>query len=294
MNDSFQKYYRAMQLELKLQAKAKSTVDNYLRALRRVNDLIASPLDQLKEEELKLYFSELVDTYSWSTVKMDRCALSFFYQYVLKREWKWLEIVRIPRVKSLPDILSQDETLLILSHLEKQRYRTCLIAIYSMGLRLSEGLRIQTGDICKARMLLHVRNSKGYKDRLVPLPQVTYQMLRDYWVIHRNPLLLFPRYTGKSCRNSKTTLYMDKGGVQSAFKAALADSGLAKQVSVHSLRHSYATHLVEAGVNLRMIQEILGHSSPATTAIYAHLSKPVIQDSEGMINKLMQRLGALR
>ena len=225
---------------------------------------------------------------------MDRCALSFFYQYVLKREWKWLEIVRIPRVKSLPDILSQDETLLILSHLEKQRYRTCLIAIYSMGLRLSEGLRIQTGDICKARMLLHVRNSKGYKDRLVPLPQVTYQMLRDYWVIHRNPLLLFPRYTGKSCRNSKTTLYMDKGGVQSAFKAALADSGLAKQVSVHSLRHSYATHLVEAGVNLRMIQEILGHSSPATTAIYAHLSKPVIQDSEGMINKLMQRLGALR
>lgn len=82
--------------------------------------------------------------------------------------------------------------------------------------------------------------------------------------------------------------------MQSAFKAALADSGLAKQVSVHSLRHSYATHLVEAGVNLRMIQEILGHSSPATTAIYAHLSKPVIQDSEGMINKLMQRLGALR
>ena len=127
----FNYYYEQMKRELKLQALRPHTVANYLRSLRRVHESIPRPLNDLSIEDLKVYFSELVDTYSWSTVKLDRCALSFFYKFVLKRKWNWIEIIKIPRIKTLPDILSQDKTLLVLKQLEKQRYRVCLTAIYA-------------------------------------------------------------------------------------------------------------------------------------------------------------------
>ena len=293
MNKEFQQFYELMQRELKLQGKAKATQDGYLRTLRRVEERIDKELDQLTPEDLKTYFADLLETHSWSTVKVDRCALVFFYTFVLDRDWQWIKIVKVPRVKTIPDILTVEETVYVLSQLEKPRYKACLTAIYSMGLRLSEGLQIRPGDICSATMRMHVRNSKGRKDRLVPLPHVTLNILRQHWLTHRNPHRLFPRFHGTSNKISKTKLYMDKGGVQNALKAALADANIHKKISVHSLRHSYATHLVEIGVNLRMVQEILGHSSPVSTAIYAQISKPVSQDSDRMINQMMQKLSSL-
>jgi site-specific recombinase XerD len=261
--------------------------------MRRVHERIDKPLDQLEPHDLKMYFADLLDTYSWSTIKCDRCALMFFYTHVLEREWQWVKIVKPPRVQTLPTVLTQDETLHLLSQLEKLRYRACLTAIYSMGLRLSEGLRIQPADICSERMRVHIRNTKGKRDRLVPLPYATLQILRKYWATHRNPNFLFPLFLGTLDAIRQTKKHMDKSGVQGALKAALLDSGIVKNVSVHSLRHSYATHLVEVGVNLRVIQAILGHKSLETTAIYTQLTSPVVQNSEEMINLLMMRIKRL-
>lgn len=295
MNSSqkFDHYYALMRRAIILQGLRPATQESYLRTMRRVCDRIDKDLDELTPEDLKIYFADLVETHSWSTVKIDRCALTFFYTHVLERDWEWIKIVRIRQVKTLPDILSQEQTTLVLGNLEKMRYRVCLTVIYSMGLRISEGLRIRPGDICSARMQLHVRNGKGGKDRLVPLPRITLHLMRKFWVTHRNPNFIFPKFSGTAERISRTTVHMDKGGVQGALKAALLDSNISKNITVHSLRHSYATHLVEQGVNLRTIQEILGHASPETTAIYTQLSKPVIQNSEEMINLLMQILHRL-
>ena len=290
MNSStFNHYYKLMQRALLLQGMQPNTVDSYLRTLRRVDERLAKPLDQLTPEDLKGYFAALLETYSWSTAKIDRCALVFFYTHVLEREWDLIKIIKAPRLQTLPDVLSQAETLTLLGQVQKMRYRTCLITIYSMGLRISEALRISPADFCSERMTLHIRNSKGNKDRLVPLPELTYYLLKKYWLTHRNANLLFP----KICQTSTTESHMLKGGVQSALRAALRDSGIRKKITVHSLRHSYATHLVEMGINLRVIQEILGHSSPVTTAVYTKLSKPVIQDSERTINILMHNLRPL-
>lgn len=285
----FDRLYRKHQLELKLQGKSKKTIESYSRAVRRVSDYFNRCPDTLTSDELKLFFADLVDSHSWSTVRVDRNGLQFFWKHVLKREWDWVSIVKPPQVRRLPDILTVEEVYGVLDQLEKLRFRTCLFAIYSMGLRLGEGIGLRVGDIDGKRRLVHIRDGKGRKDRYVPLPSTTLNMLRQYWRTHKNANLIFPKMNGglKRIRNTRWT--MDRGGVQGALKAALRDHGIRKKVSVHSLRHSYATHLVEAGINLRLIQEYLGHASPATTAIYAHLSRPSSINAEEIINGLMNR-----
>ncbi len=134
-------------------------------------------------------------------------------------------------------------------------YRVCLSTIYGCGLRLLEGVQLQVRDIDSSRMLLHVRGGKGNKDRYVLLPEHNLSQLRGYWRRHRHPIWLFPG------REGSTPAPMDESGVQKAFRAALKDSGINKAASVHTLRHSYATHLLEAGINLRLIQSYLGHTS---------------------------------
>jgi len=285
----FDRLYRKHQLELKLQGKSKKTIESYSRAVRRVADYFNRCPDTLTSDELKLFFADLVDSHSWSTVRVDRNGLQFFWKHVLKREWDWVSIVKPPQVSRLPDILTVEEVYGVLDQLEKLRYRTCLFAIYSMGLRLGEGIGLRVGDIDGKRMLVHIRDGKGRKDRYIPLPSTTLNMLRQYWRTHKNAYLIFPKMDGglKRIRNTRWTMY--RGGVQGALKAALRDHGIRKKISVHSLRHSYATHLVEAGINLRLIQEYLGHVSPATTAIYAHLSRPSSINAEEIINGLMNR-----
>jgi integrase/recombinase XerD len=283
----FAELYQRHQLALKLQGLRPKTVESYSRAVRRVAAYFDRSPDDLTPDELRLYFSDLVDSHSWSTVKIDRSGLQFFWRHVLRREWDWVDIVKPPRVKRLPDILSTGEVRSLIAGVEKLRYRTCLFGIYSMGLRLGEGIALRVEDIDSARRRVHVRDGKGRKDRYVPLPEATLRAFRAYWATHRNRKLLFPSASGTDHRVRTTTRAMDRGGVQNALKGALRDSGIHKRVSVHSLRHSYATHLVEAGVHLRLIQEFLGHATPATTAIYAHLSAPSNQNAHEILNRLM-------
>ena len=156
--------------------------------------------------------------------------------------------------------------------MHRLHYRACLGTIYSCGLRVTEGVRLQVPDIDSDRMVLHVRNGKGRKDRVVPLPQSTLRLLRHYWTTHRNPLLIFPIPPRVCDDPGAATKTMSTTGVQQAFRLALKESGIQKPATVRTLRHSYATHLLEAGVSLRVIQAYLGHASPKTTAIYTHLT----------------------
>jgi site-specific recombinase XerD len=275
--------------EIRLQGKSPKTIDSYARALRRLFDYYDCHPDELTIDDLKLYFEDLLSSRSWSVVKIDRWGLRLFWKRVLKKDRDFPDIVRAPKEKKLPDILSVEEVDKIMGALDKFRYRACLFTIYSMGLRLSEGLSLMVSDIDSARKLVHVRSAKGNKDRMVPLPEQTLSILRRYWVTHRNPKLLFPAIHFGLSKKKTTSKKMDKGGVQTAFKIALGDVNIHKKATVHTLRHSRATHLVEAGVNLRAIQEYLGHSNPNTTVIYAKLSKPVADNSSQLIQDLMDR-----
>jgi site-specific recombinase XerD len=180
--------------------------------------------------------------------------------------------------------VSVEEVRRLLGCIRLRHYRVCLSTIYGCGLRLLEGVQLQVRDIDSGRMLLHVRGGKGNKDRYVPLPEQSLSQLRRHWRRHRHPMWLFP---GREVSSNEP---MDESGVQKAFRAALKDSGINKPASVHTLRHSYATHLLEAGVNLRLIQSYLGHDSLATTAIYTHLTHKIEVNAVETINQLMADL----
>jgi site-specific recombinase XerD len=187
-------------------------------------------------------------------------------------------------------ILSREEVRLLLSKIRLLRYRTCLQTIYSCGLRLREGTELRVANIDSSRMMLHLRRAKGGKDRYVPLPQITLDRLREYWKTHRNPTWIFPACGRGGIHRSTATTPMPFCNVQDAFRLALRETGINKKATVHTLRHSYATHLLEAGVNLRQIQENLGHNSPQTTALYTHLTAQAFQQTKEVINKLMEGL----
>jgi integrase/recombinase XerD len=161
--------------------------------------------------------------------------------------------------------------------------------LYSMGLRLQEGLNLHPGDIDSRRMLVHVHRGKGARDRYVPLPQSTLELLRNYWITHRNQNLLFP-HRGRDRKQAPTaTTPMTESTVQGCMKRVVDSLGWKKRgVSPHTLRHSYATHLLEAGVNLRLIQKYLGHSSLQHTMLYLHLTSCGEEQARMLIDGLMQ------
>jgi len=247
--------------------------------------------DLIPEEELRLYFLYLKNDkqISRSGFNIALCGLKFFYERTLHREWATLDLPRRTREKKLPAVLSVAEVRQILMGLRRPYYRVCLTTIYSCGLRLLEGVHLQVTDIDSERRMLPIRHGKGDKDHYVPLPEGTLT-LRQQWSTHCHPVWLFPAPPRAGVSMSSATQPMDESSVQRAFKAALQESGVQKDASVHTLRHSYATHLLEAGVNLRLIQAYLGHSSPKTTAIYTHLTREANTLATDAINRVMAPL----
>jgi site-specific recombinase XerD len=171
----------------------------------------------------------------------------------------------------------------ILSHVRTFHNYVFLSTVYCCGLRLQEALYLQVSDIDSHRMLIHVHRGKGAKDRYVPLPGNTLNLLRRYWVTHKNPVLIFPARG----RGGNDTMAIES--VQGAFRRAKFPAGIKKRrVSVHTLRHSYATHLLEAGVNLRVIQRYLGHAQLETTMVYLHLTRKGQEDAYKIIDSTMR------
>jgi site-specific recombinase XerD len=264
--------------DLRLRGFSPKTQEMYVGAVAQLAGHYRQPPDQLTEEDLRQYFLYLKDVkrVSRSTCTIALCAIKFFYQHTLQRNWSILDLVRPGREKKLPVVLSVAEVGLILKHVHCPRYQTCLGTLYACGLRLQEGTHLQVGDIDSQRHLVHIQHGKGNKDRYVPLPEPCLGRLREYWRSHRHPTWLFPSLHRQAPSGSTP---MSESGVQRAFQAARLASGVQKPATCHTLRHSYATHLLEAGVSLRVIQEYLGHSSPTTTALYTHLT----QKTEGQV-----------
>lgn len=221
-------YARHLKL-LKLRGLSDSTIAGYSRAIRRISTYYDCSPDHLSTDQLEDYFVQLIDSHSWSTVKLDRNGLQFFWRYVLNSDWTWLKMIKPPRVQNLPDILTPREVNHLIMATTQRRYRTFLLTAYSMGLRLSEALSLQVSDIDAEMMQVHIRRGKGHKDRFVPMPELTYRSLQQLWKQHRNPNWLFPNARGSMETISQATTHMNKGSVQSAMKAVVKDAGIKKK-----------------------------------------------------------------
>jgi len=278
MNTLRQKMIEDMQLK----GLAVRTQEAYVNAVLQLSRHIKKAPDNIAEEELREYFLYLKTEkqVADSTFSIALCGIKFFYEQTLKKEWHTLQLVRPDRKKKLPVVFSMEEVKRVLDCVHRFPYQVCLHTIYACGLRLLEGTRLRVQDIDSDRKMLHVVQGKGGKDRYIPLPDHTLMLLRHLWVTHRNPEWLFPSRNGLEAIN--------ESALQKAFRAALRESGVHKDASVHTLRHSYATHLLEAGVDLRIIQTYLGHASPSTTAIYTHLTSV----TEAQVNQRINQIHA--
>jgi integrase/recombinase XerD len=278
--------------DMQLRGYALKTQEAYVGAVKQLAEYYHKSPNQITDEELREYFLYLKNDKhaSHSAYTLALHGLRFFYHHTLGRVDVVLDWVRPPKEKKLPVVLSVEEVHHILNCIHRPHYRVCLSTIYSCGLRLQEGVNLQVQDIDAERKMLHVRHGKGNKDRYVPLPDHTLVMLRRWWKVHRHPVWLFPARTPARLSPSTASRPLDGRGVQMAFKLALQESGVPKAATVHTLRHSYATHLLEAGVNLRLIQAYLGHSSPQTTALYTHLTQPADVMAAQAINRVMEGL----
>lgn len=214
---------------LKLKGLQPKTIEAYSRAIRRIGEYFNFQLNDLTQDQLLDYFRDLLDRLSWSAVKLDLYGLKFFYTHVLKKTWTDLQLIKPPKAVRIPDIVTVNEAQRLFMMTNRLSYRAFFFTLYSMGLRLSEGLALEVGDIDAHRMRVHIRDSKGNKDRLVPLPELTLQVLRRFWALHQHPTFLFPsRKRGLKHAHLATTP-MDRGGVQVAMKAVVNELRLKKR-----------------------------------------------------------------
>lgn len=284
--------WERMKEDMQLWGLALKTQSVYLRAVRRLAEYCQKAPDEIDEEELRQFFLALATEkkVSRSTWLVTLSGVKFFYEHTIRKEWPTIKLIRPPKERKLPVVLSINEVRRILGRIRRQSYRVCLGTIYTCGLRIGEGVGLQIGDIDSDRLQLHIRHGKGGKDRYVPLPERTLAMLRQYWKIHRHPVWMFPAPTRIDIPQSMATRAMHVSGVQRAFRAAVLESGIQKHATVHTLRHSWATHMLEAGVNLRVIQSCLGHSSIKTTTIYTHLTRKAEVSAMAALNQVLDRM----
>jgi len=286
----FDENFQRMSIEMKLQGFRPSTISNYCRGVLKTSEYHNCCPGTLSEIQLKDYFHYILEDRSWSLVKIVRNALQFYFKFVLDKEWVWINIIKPPKEQTLPEIITQTEVNLVLNTIYQYPIRVFIFTVYSMGLRLEETLSLRPRDINASCQQVYIPCSKGGKSRMVPLPNQTLSVLRKYWTTHRNPHLLFPRLKPKYETAKSTRTAMDRGNLQRAIKLAVASCNIPRIITIRSLRHSFATHLLEKGVDLREIQVILGHVDLKTTARYTHLTNVTQQNAVGQIASLMNAL----
>lgn len=225
----FDRHYQTHLKHLKLKGLQPKTIEAYSRAIRRIGDYFGHQIDDLSEAQLTNYFTDLVATHSWSTVKLDLYGLKFYYAHVLKKPWVAPGLIKPPRTQRLPDIVTVEEAGRLFAATRVVSYRVFYFTLYSLGLRLGEGLRLQVGDIDAARGRVHIRDAKGNRDRFVPLPDATHHLLQRFWAVHRNPVLLFPSRHGGVKGAANATTPMDAGGVQITLHKVVESCGLKKR-----------------------------------------------------------------
>jgi site-specific recombinase XerD len=269
---------------LKLRSLAISTQEEYLRYVRKLAARMQRDPAGLDEAQLRAHLLHLKDgqnghRYSASSMRTAVAAFTAFYNLHLGRDWKLFGLVRSPSPQTLPTVLTRAEVARLFGAIREERFRMVLRLIYACGLRVSEAIALEVTQIKRDGPRLHLQKTKFSKERLVPLPHWAYRELQDYWKTHRHPRWVFPgvgrgwRETpGGVARLAHASEPMGVGSIQHCVRLARADARLPDSTHVHTLRHSYATHLLEAGVSIRLISAYLGHASLETTLIYTHLT----------------------
>jgi site-specific recombinase XerD len=266
--------------EMDLRGLAPATKESYLTCCRVYVAYFKKPADELCTEHVKAFLLHLKQDRKAgvSCVNVYIAALRFLYGQVLNRPEVMMGVSRSRGQKKMPDILSRVEVEQLLMAVRSLKFRTILSMAYAAGLRISEALHMRTADVDSKRMVLHVRGGKGGKDRMVLLSPRLLTMLRDYWKAERpaGPFL-FPSRSGRP-------VHIDV--LRRALWATLEGLNLNKHVTLHSFRHGFATHLLEDGVDIRVIQQLLGHSSPLTTAHYTQVSTRNYQQITSPLDRL--------
>ena len=274
---------RRMMADMKLHGLAPGTQKVYVKAVQRLAGHYRRSPDQLSEQEVRDYFTYLVDQkrVTSSTLRTEIFGVKFLFDKTLQRPWPTLRFLRArPRAK-LPVVLDREEARRLIGLIRCPSVRMCATLMYSCGLRISEALGLEVKDIDSKRMVVMVRAGKGNKDRHIPLPRRTLELLRDYWRAYRPPTRLLVTKDGRPLADHRVRYFLKK---------ALKQSGIRKRVSCHTLRHSYATNLMEQGVDVRVIQALLGHRSLKTTTLYLHMTQSVMQSVQDAVNDLMADL----
>jgi integrase/recombinase XerD len=290
---------------LTLRAKRPRTLEEYGARVRLIGEHYAADPATLSEQQVRDYFVFLVRTKGLKgvSIRQARAALRLFYEMIVRVEkWTVFDEVRTKDTRPLPKVLSRADVAAVLGTVRVHRFRAVLRLIYACGLRLGEAVALEVRDIDGKEGRLLIRDGKGGKQRYVPLPKMMLLELRAWWATHRHPRFIFPA-AGRAWRvnrrateaeqaaalaahQAKATVPMSESSVQNAFRLALAASGVAKPASVHTLRHSYATHLLEEGVTLRAVSAYLGHANLEHTTVYLHLTEA----SEARTHEALGRL----
>jgi len=289
------KWYKEFTDKLELTGLRPRTIDVYSRAVKQLQDHYSKIPKDITELEVQEYLLYRKNTSKWAspTLKTALCGIRYYYQMMLNVNWELFRIAKFASENKLPTVLTKEEVDRILKCARPFNNYVYLVLVYTCGLRLSEALNIEVSDIDRNRMIIHIHRGKGAKDRLVPLPHSTLKLLERYWLTHRHKRFIFPRtQTNKRGApvNDLAEDTVNKGCAQSAMRNAVKKANINKKgVSVHTLRHCYATHLLDSGVNLRYIQIYLGHSTILSTLVYLHLTAAGNSDAYGIIDNLMDR-----
>lgn len=268
--------------DMSLRGLSEATQKAYVNAVRNLAGYFNRSPDQLTDAELRRFFVSLKRRRSKSTVRVHLFAVKFLYRYTLQRSSPTLELIRVKRDRKLPAVLSHPEVRELVAHIRRPEVRMAALLMYSCGLRVSQTVHLTIADVDSRRMVLCLRHGKGGQQQYVPLPQRTLELLRDYWRQQRPAHWLLPDRTGRQP--------IDRCTVLKCIRAAAQDARLTKHVSCHTLRHSYATGLLERQIDLRAIQWLLGHHSIRSTSLYAHLTSGTMQKVQTTLNDLMADL----
>jgi site-specific recombinase XerD len=258
---------------------SRSTQQSYIYAVAKFNRHFKRSPDQLGMEEVRAYQLHLVEQkYSWTHINQVACALRFFYGITLGQKEAFERIVSGKEPEKLPPVLNREEIARFLAAVAGLRNRVALATAYAAGLRIGEVVRLKLGSIDSERMLLHIEDGKGGRDRYAMLSPRLLEILRAYWRRGRPSSWLFPGQEPGS--------HVSRGALQSACRAARQRARIDKRVTTHSLRHSFATHLLESGTDIRIIQVLLGHTHLDTTARYAQVATGLIAGTASPFDQL--------
>jgi integrase len=275
--------------DLKLAGYAKRSRQSYVRAVRQLMNFWGCALEEVEEQQVREYWLHCKDELDWSgaTMRISYSGIKFFFQHTLKRDWETLRLLKIKRQVTPPTVLSVDEVRKVLAALPTFLNQVFYTTVYTLGLRLGEARYLRPEQIDSERMCVSIRDAKG-DDRLVPLPESTLRLLRQWYKSHRNAQWIFPAPGRDGKRAPSATQPVSETTVQGALRRTVKKLKITKHVHPHVFRHSYATHLLEAGVPIQHVQKCLGHRSLVTTMVYLHVTELGHAQSREKLNQLVR------